>query len=105
MNTLRLPHLHPLFHPSKSSPLSHNFSTNLSNARLYSTNPKPNPNSNSKPSQNQNPSMGGASFKDLGANRTVKVVIYISLGVIATLESVTWGKLLWRRFGPEPKLN
>ncbi|KAN0095875.1 hypothetical protein V8E51_016586 [Hyaloscypha variabilis] len=97
MNTLRLPHLHPLFHPSKSSPLSYNFSTNLSNPRLYSTNPKP--------SQNQSPSMGGASFKDLGANRTVKVVVYVSLGVIATLESITWGKLIWRRFGPEPKPN
>jgi len=45
--------------------------------------------------------MGGASFKDLGANRTVKVVVYVSLGVIATVESVAWGKLLWARFGPE----
>ncbi|PMD40193.1 hypothetical protein L207DRAFT_335186 [Hyaloscypha variabilis F] len=93
-NTLRFPHLRPPFHPN-SSPLSRTFSTN-SNPRLYSTNPNP------KQQQNQNPSMGGASFKDLGANRTVKVVVYVSLGVIATLESVTWGKLLWRRFGPRP---
>ncbi|KAE9367319.1 hypothetical protein N431DRAFT_428730, partial [Stipitochalara longipes BDJ] len=71
----------------------------LSNLRFYSTQPpKSNP-------PNQNPSMGGASFKDLGANRTVKIVVYFSLGVIATVESFTWGKLLWRRFGPASKSN
>lgn len=43
--------------------------------------------------------MGGASFKDLGASRTVKVVVYVSLGVIATVESVAWGRFLWGRFG------
>jgi hypothetical protein len=47
--------------------------------------------------------MGGASFKDLGANRTVKIVVYSFLGVVATLESVAWTKLLWGKFGPGPK--
>jgi len=70
----------------QSRPAISNFSS-----RLYSTNPKP--------SSNQNPSMGGASFKDLGASRTVKVVVYVSLGVIATVESVAWGRFLWGRFG------
>jgi hypothetical protein len=47
--------------------------------------------------------MGGASFKDLGANRTVKMVVYSFLGVVATLESVAWTKFLWVKFGPGPK--
>ena len=55
------------------------------------------------PPPHQNPSFGSASFKDLGANRTVKIVVYVSLGIIATVESITWGKLIYRRFGPDPK--
>jgi len=66
--------------------------------RLFSTQPPPKPGS-SPP----NPSFGGASFKDLGANRTVKIVVYSFLGVAATLESIAWTKFLWAKFGPAPK--
>ncbi|PMD54834.1 uncharacterized protein K444DRAFT_633736 [Hyaloscypha bicolor E] len=61
---------------------------------LYSTGQKP------PPPPPPNPSFGSASFKDLGANRTVKIVVYFSLGVIATLETVAWTKFLWAKFGP-----
>jgi hypothetical protein len=30
----------------------------------------------------------------------VKIVVYFSLGVIATVESVAWTKFLWAKFGP-----
>ncbi|KAH8784518.1 hypothetical protein F5882DRAFT_439367 [Hyaloscypha sp. PMI_1271] len=68
-------------------------------ARLYSTGQKP-PSPPPPPPPPPNPSFGSASFKDLGANRTVKIVVYFSLGVIATVESVAWTKFLWAKFGP-----
>jgi len=60
----------------------------------YSTN-KPTPNQNS-----QDP-FPKANFKDLGANRTVKVVVIASLAVIATAETIAWTKFLWGKFGPK----
>jgi hypothetical protein len=56
--------------------------------------------SSQKPPPPPNPSFGGASFKDLGASRTVKIVVYSFLGVAATLETVAWTKFLYEKFGP-----
>jgi hypothetical protein len=67
-------------------------------SRLFSTEPPPKPGF-----PPPNPSFGGANFKDLGANRTVKIVVYSFLGVVATLESIAWMRFLWAKFGPAPK--
>lgn len=40
------------------------------------------------------------SLHDLGANRTVKVVVMASLSIIATMESIFWTKVGWAKFGP-----
>ena len=40
------------------------------------------------------------SLQDLGANRTVKVVVMASLSIIATMESIFWIKVGWAKFGP-----
>lgn len=45
------------------------------------------------------------SFKELGANRTVKIVVIIVLSIAVTVESVFWGKLLWAKFGPETEIE
>ena len=58
-----------------------------------------------KPPLPKNPSFGAASFKELGASRTVKVVVYLAVGVMGTLETITYGKFLWAKFGPEPKVE
>ena len=47
---------------------------------------------------NQNPSFQSASFKDLGATRTVKIVVLVCLGVLGTLETIFWTKAVWRYF-------
>jgi len=46
-----------------------------------------------------NPSLGGASFRDLGATRAVKIVVITMLCVAGTVETVFWVKVLMRRFG------
>lgn len=48
------------------------------------------------------PTANSFSFKDLGANRTVKVVVISVLMVFGTLESIFWIKFLWAKFGPSP---
>ena len=40
------------------------------------------------------------SLHDLGANRTVKVVVMASLSIIATMETIFWIKVGWAKFGP-----
>jgi hypothetical protein len=50
----------------------------------------------------QNPSYPTFSFKDLGANRGVKVVVVVCLTVLGTMESIFWGKVLWAKISPSP---
>lgn len=38
---------------------------------------------------------------ELGANRTVKIVVIMALMIAGTAESIFWGKLLWAKFAPE----
>ena len=47
----------------------------------------------------RNPEYPAFSLKDLGANRASKTVVLIALSVLATMESVFWIKVGWRRFG------
>lgn len=58
--------------------------------------------SQNNPQNNNNNSqqLPSANFKDLGATRTVKIIVISFLSVIATLETITWTKLLWAKFGP-----
>ncbi|KAH7348329.1 hypothetical protein BKA65DRAFT_258574 [Rhexocercosporidium sp. MPI-PUGE-AT-0058] len=67
---------------------------------LRSQNPSPSP-ASSGPPLPPNPSFGAASFKELGATQTVKIVVYIAVSIIATVETFTWSKFLWAKFGPE----
>ena len=48
----------------------------------------------------QDPEIPAFSLKDLGANRATKTVVVIALSVLATMESIFWIKVGWRRFGP-----
>lgn len=50
-----------------------------------------------------NPSYPTFSFQDLGANRTVKVIVIVCLTVFGTLESIFWAKFLWAKFSPSPE--
>lgn len=43
-----------------------------------------------------------ASFRDLGASRTVKVVVIVALMVFGTMESIFWMRVLWEKFGSSP---
>lgn len=49
---------------------------------------------------NQNPQLPPFRFKDLGASRTVKVVVITCISVLATLESYFWMRVIWEKFGP-----
>ncbi|KAK0099469.1 hypothetical protein ONS96_008306 [Cadophora gregata f. sp. sojae] len=81
------PQLSQYFFPKKT------FSTNH---HLHVQNSSP-----SKPPLPPNPSFGAASFKELGATRTVEVVVYIAIGIMGTVETFTWSKFLWAKFGPK----
>ena len=41
------------------------------------------------------------SLLDLGASPTVKFVVYLSLGIIGTLETYAYGKWAWHKWGPK----
>ncbi|KAE8440700.1 hypothetical protein EG329_006786 [Mollisiaceae sp. DMI_Dod_QoI] len=47
----------------------------------------------------KNPSIPSASFKDLGASRTVKIVVVTFLAIAGTMETIAWTKFLWMKFG------
>jgi len=48
-----------------------------------------------KPTSSQNPSFE-SKFKDLGATRTVKIVVIGAISVLATIESIFWAQAGWR---------
>lgn len=45
-----------------------------------------------------NPSYGSFSFKDLGATAVVKITVLTVVGVLGTIETIFWTKVLWRYF-------
>jgi hypothetical protein len=47
-----------------------------------------------------NPSYPAFSFRDLGANRTVKIIVIGCLAVVGTMESLFWAKVLWAKISP-----
>ena len=50
-----------------------------------------------------NPSYPAFSFKDLGASRTVKIIVIAGLSVIGTIESIFWIKAIWAKISPSPQ--
>lgn len=50
-----------------------------------------------------NPSYPAFSFKDLGMNRPVKIVVIIALSILSVTETIFWTKVLWAKFGPAPE--
>ncbi|KAI1367561.1 hypothetical protein F5Y08DRAFT_298266, partial [Xylaria arbuscula] len=36
------------------------------------------------------------SFRDLGMNRTTKLVVYTVIGILGTMETIFWCKAIWR---------
>ncbi|KAK6522609.1 hypothetical protein TWF281_002047 [Arthrobotrys megalospora] len=58
---------------------------------------RPNPNQ----SQEVSHEMPKINWKDLGASRTVKIVVIIALSVVGTMESIFYFKLFMRRFFPD----
>ncbi len=87
--------LHLRYQPSKHSSPSQSLLLPTINRSLFSQ--KPDRPASDLPSK---PSFPAASFKDLGASRTVKVVVIVCLWIIGTMESITWGRLLWAKFSP-----
>lgn len=53
------------------------------------------------PKPSKNPSYPGFNFKELGASRTVKVVVIVALSIGGMMESIFWAQVLWAKFGPE----
>ncbi|KAF3934140.1 hypothetical protein ABW20_dc0101000 [Dactylellina cionopaga] len=55
------------------------------------------------PNQHQEVSneMPKISWKDLGASRTVKIVVIIALSIIGTMETIFYFKMFMRKFFPE----
>ncbi|KAJ7274025.1 hypothetical protein C8J57DRAFT_250305 [Mycena rebaudengoi] len=43
------------------------------------------------------------SLDDLGATRTVKVVIYVTIAVLTTVETFVWAKAGWRWYAGKPE--
>jgi hypothetical protein len=83
--------------------------TQISHLSNSKPSPKPSlssPNRNQNQTQTQNPSFGAnLSFKELGANRIVKIVVIIALSIAATAEIVFWAKVLWANLGRERRLS
>ena len=53
-----------------------------------------------RPSESSEPPANPSfSLQDLGANRTVRVVVVASLSIIATMESMFWIRVGWAKFG------
>ena len=38
------------------------------------------------------------SFKDLGATRTVKIVVIVAVCIMGTAETIFWTQVVWRKF-------
>ena len=49
-------------------------------------------------SQNQNPEIPTAKFSELGASRTVKIVVIIALTIGGTMETIFWTKVIWEKY-------
>ncbi|OCL08248.1 hypothetical protein AOQ84DRAFT_354588 [Glonium stellatum] len=75
------------------------FSTDADNKTQKASSHKP---ASSKQASG-NPSYPSFSFKDLGANRTVKVVVIAGLSIIGTMESIFWAKVIWAKISPTPQ--
>ena len=37
-------------------------------------------------------------LKELGINRTAKIVIFVALSIAGTVETIFWIKVIWRKF-------
>jgi len=75
-------------------------SNSLSRSRFFSTakqGESDGPNGNDK--STQNPGMVAAKFSELGATRTVKIVVIVVVSVLATMETLFWIRVGWQRFG------
>ena len=79
------------------------FSTGIDNKTQKAPSHKP----ASSTQASGNPSYPTFSFKDLGASRTVKIVVIAGLSVINTIKSIFWVKAIWAKISPslqeEPK--
>ena len=49
-----------------------------------------------------NPSVGAFSFRDLGASRPVKIVVWSAIGIIGTAETIFWARWLKAYFSAAP---
>ena len=77
---------------------SHSTACELHTSRQIS-HPKANENQPEK-HRTQGQDLPGFSMKDLGASRAVKVAVYTVIGIIATLETMTWCTWGWSYLYP-----
>lgn len=45
-----------------------------------------------------NPPSPRITLKDLGANRTVRIVVLVALSIFGTMETIFWAKVIWAKF-------
>lgn len=78
-----------------SSLLMRQIGTRFTTRQYYSTTPQKHPKDTRLKAEENTPEMPSFSFKDLGASPTVKAVVYLGIGVIATAETYTYSIWAW----------
>ncbi|KAK6520264.1 hypothetical protein TWF506_000542 [Arthrobotrys conoides] len=113
LKTIRPPRLRPrisalptpptLRRPTAPLPLIHMLKPTVQIPQRAFSTQKPSPNPNPGPNHGQEVSheMPKISWKDLGASRTVKVVVIVALSIVGTMETIFYVKVLMRKFFPD----
>ncbi|KAK6496652.1 hypothetical protein TWF481_001642 [Arthrobotrys musiformis] len=63
--------------------------------------PSPGPGPNPNHGQEVSHEMPKINWRDLGASRTVKIVVIVALSIVGTMETIFYVKLFMRRFFPD----
>ncbi|KAF3315628.1 hypothetical protein TWF173_003208 [Orbilia oligospora] len=112
LKTIRPPRLRPrisacstsptLRRPTAPLPLIHMLKPTVQISQRAFGTQKPGPNPSPGPNHGQEISheMPKISWKDLGASRTVKIVVIIALSIVGTMETIFYAKLFMRKFFP-----
>ncbi|KAK6340380.1 hypothetical protein TWF730_002140 [Orbilia blumenaviensis] len=92
-----LPRSPTLRKPIAPFPIVHMLKPTAPQRAFSSQRPMPNPNQGQEVSHE----MPKVNWKDLGASRTVKIVVIVALSIVGTMETIFYFKLFMRRFFPD----
>ncbi|KAK6344945.1 hypothetical protein TWF718_006895 [Orbilia javanica] len=113
LKTIRPPRLRPRISALPTSPtlrrptapfsLIHMLKPTVQTPQRAFSSQKPSPNPNLGPNHGQEVSheMPKVNWKDLGASRTVKIVVIVALSIVGTMETIFYVKLFMKRFFPD----